>query len=146
MYFAYGSNMAPELMTKTCPGSRLLGPGRLDGFRFAFNRRSIRTGTGVANVVEDAGAAVWGVVYEITDDCLATLDLKEGYPWAYDRKEVDVELEAGDTCRAMTYVVAHPEPEQVAPSQEYIGGIVAAARDHGFPAEYVESLRALVPS
>lgn len=143
-YFAYGSNMAPEVMASSCADSRLLGRARLDGYRFAFNRRSVRTGTGVANVVEDPRAAVWGVVYEITAACLATLDRKEGYPWAYERRDVEVELD-GTTCHAMTYVVARPEAEDVAPSPEYIGGIVAAASEHGFPAAYVQSLRALVP-
>jgi hypothetical protein len=32
----------------------------------------------------------------------------------------------------------------VAPSQEYIGRIVAAADGHGFPRAHVDSLRALV--
>lgn len=138
--------MAPELMASTCPDSRLIGRARLDGYRFAFNRRSIRTGTGVASVIEDPAAAVWGVVYELTDECLAKLDLKEGYPWAYDRRDIDVELDDRSIARVMTYVVAHPEAEDVVPSHDYIGGIVTAANDHGFPASYVESLRALVPA
>ena len=145
-YFAYGSNMAPEVMASACAHSRLLGRARLNGYRFAFNRRSVRTGTGVANIIVDPSSSVWGVVYEITDECLAVLDQKEGYPWAYDRKDVEVELDDSTTCCALTYVVSHPEAEDVAPSHAYIGGIVAAASAHGFPRAYVDSLRALVPA
>src|SRR5678815_4539637 len=109
LYFAYGSNMATEVMASKCSDISVLGPARLAGYRLAFSRRSIRTGTGVANVVSDAGSSVWGVLYEVSDRCLESLDRKEGYPWAYDRRAIDVTLESGERLRALTYVVDQPE-------------------------------------
>jgi gamma-glutamylcyclotransferase (GGCT)/AIG2-like uncharacterized protein YtfP len=146
LYFAYGSNMATEVMASKCADISILGNARLDGYRFAFSRRSIRTGTGVANIVADPESSVWGVLYEISDGCLETLDRKEGYPWAYERRSVDVMLESGGCRRALTYIVKQPEIEEVRPSNDYISGIVGAARAHGLPAAYVESLRALIPT
>jgi len=32
-YFAYGDRMNAEKMTGSIPGARLVGPGRLDGYR-----------------------------------------------------------------------------------------------------------------
>ena len=145
LYFAYGSNMATEVMASKCSEASVLGPARLAGYRLAFSRRSIRTGTGVANVVSDSGSSVWGVLYEVSDRCLASLDRKEGYPWAYDRRAVEVTLESGEPLRALTYVVDEPEPDEVEPSSDYANGLVAAANEQGLPAAYVESLRALVP-
>jgi gamma-glutamylcyclotransferase (GGCT)/AIG2-like uncharacterized protein YtfP len=146
LYFAYGSNMATEVMTSKCPNISVLGPARLAGYRLAFSRRSIRTGTGVANVVADPGSSVWGVLYEVSDGCLETLDRKEGYPWGYDRRYVEVMVESGERRRALTYIVKQPEIEEVGPSSDYINGIVGAASAQGLPAAYVESLRALTPT
>jgi gamma-glutamylcyclotransferase len=145
LYFAYGSNMATEVMASKCSDISVLGPARLAGYRLAFSRRSIRTGTGVANVVSEAGSSVWGVLYEVSDRCLESLDRKEGYPWAYDRRAIDVTLESGERLRALTYVVDQPEPDEVKPSSDYAKGLVAAAEEQGLPAGYVDSLRALVP-
>jgi gamma-glutamylcyclotransferase (GGCT)/AIG2-like uncharacterized protein YtfP len=131
-------------MASKCSDISVLGPARLAGYRLAFSRRSIRTGTGVANVVRDGGSSVWGVLYEVSDRCLETLDRKEGYPWAYDRTSVEVTLESGERLRAVTYVVDQPEANEVEPSSEYANRLIAAANEQGLPADYVESLRALV--
>jgi gamma-glutamylcyclotransferase (GGCT)/AIG2-like uncharacterized protein YtfP len=133
-------------MASKCSDISVLGPARLAGYRLAFSRRSIRTGTGVANVVSEAGSSVWGVLYEVSDRCLESLDRKEGYPWAYDRRAIDVTLESGERLRALTYVVDQPEPDEVKPSSDYANGLVAAAEEQGLPAGYVDSLRALVPT
>src|SRR5580704_18310032 len=94
-YFAYGSNMAPSVMAQLCPGHRILGVAWLDGYRIAFTRRSVRTGTGVADIVEERGSTVWGVVYEVGEGGFASLDRKEGHGWAYVRESFTVRLESG---------------------------------------------------
>ena len=58
-YFAYASNMAPEVITRLCPRARYLGVARLTDHRLAFTRRSVRTGTGVADIVPAPGKTVW---------------------------------------------------------------------------------------
>jgi cation transport regulator ChaC len=138
-YFAYGSNMAESVMAEKCPRHRLIGVARLPGHRLMFNRRSIRTGTGVADVVPAAGEEVWGVLYELADDDLAALDQKEGHDWAYLREPLEVECD-GTPSRAITYVVRDKEPAEVEPSREYFEGIVAAARERGLPRTYVDAL------
>lgn len=109
-----------------------------------FNRRSIRTGTGVADVVPAAGESVWGVLYEVDDAELALLDRKEGYDWAYVREPLAAEL-AGDGSRqrAVTYTVRDKEPVEVNPSNDYLEGIISAAIERGLPSGYVDSLKRL---
>jgi gamma-glutamylcyclotransferase (GGCT)/AIG2-like uncharacterized protein YtfP len=136
-YFAYGANMADAVMTEHCPGHSVLGIAELPGHRFAFSRRSVRTGTGVGDVVADPASSVWGVLYEVDD--LATLDAKEGAGWAYDRCEVDVRV-GDETVTAVTYKVRVPEPIEVPPSSSYVDGIVQAARAHGLPSAYIERI------
>ena len=140
-YFAYGSNIAEDVMAGISPRHRCLGVASLPGFRMAFTRRSVRTGTGVADVVPDAESTVWGVLYEIDDGDIAALDRKEGNGWAYVRQPVVVRLGADDVeHQAVTYVVAKKEPSEVPPDPEYLGGIISAARQRGLPDEYVAQM------
>ena len=141
-YFAYGSNMADAVMTENCPPHRFLGVARLPDHRVMFNRRSVRTGTGVADVMPAGGESVWGVLYEVDEAGLASLDRKEGYDRAYRREPLAVEL-ASDGSRqlAMTYSVREKEPVEVQPSESYLESILSAADERGLPAAYVEALR-----
>jgi gamma-glutamylcyclotransferase (GGCT)/AIG2-like uncharacterized protein YtfP len=142
-YFAYGSNMDEELMRVCCPAHRLIGVVRLDDHRLAFTRRSVRTGTGVADVVRDRGHAVWGVLYEVSGEDLRGLDSKEGAGWAYERQQRRVHLLAdGSVHDAITYTVLHRDLDPVRPSPAYLGQLIAAARRRGLPEQYIASLAA----
>jgi hypothetical protein len=59
-YFAYGSNMSPEVMVKVAPSAKVLGVGRLDDHRLAFTRRSTVWRAGVADIPECPGFSVTG--------------------------------------------------------------------------------------
>jgi gamma-glutamylcyclotransferase (GGCT)/AIG2-like uncharacterized protein YtfP len=136
-YFAYGSNMSPTVMTATCPGNHLLGVARLADHRLMFNRRSIRTETGVADVVPARGISVWGALYEVDEKCLSAIDRKEGLGWAYTREPLVVELCGhGSEHLALTYTVRAKELSEVPPSPEYLDGLIDAARELGLPEEY----------
>jgi gamma-glutamylcyclotransferase (GGCT)/AIG2-like uncharacterized protein YtfP len=143
LYFAYGSNMAEGVMDRLCPGHRFLGTAQLPGHRLAFTRRSIRTGTGVADAVPAKGHTLWGVLYEIDAAGLAALDDKEGNGWAYQRRQVRVGLGA-DARRldAHAYAVIAPEQDEVSPARPYLQGLLDAGRARGLPEAYVAELAA----
>jgi gamma-glutamylcyclotransferase len=144
LYFAYGSNMDGEHMRGHCPACRCLGPARLDGHRLAFSRRSVVSGTGVADVVPAAGEAVWGIAYELADGDLDALDRKEGNGWAYTRERMPIALAAdGAMQSAIVYTVLAKEPGAVAPSREYLERLTTAARRQGLPEDYIATLRAI---
>ena len=140
-YFAYGSNMSDAVMSARCPGHRFLGPARLPDHRLAFTRRSIRSGTGVADIVAEPGTDVWGALYELDDPSMAELDRKEGSGWAYERAWVTVYRDGDSPEEAVTYRVMEPESSEVQPSPEYLEGLIQSARERELPDEYVESLR-----
>jgi gamma-glutamylcyclotransferase len=143
-YFAYASNMAHEVMARLCPRHRYLGVACLADHRLAFTRRSAKTGTGVADIVPAPGKTVWGALYEIGNHELDAVDRKEGYGWAYTRVMLPVRLEAGGQERnALTYIVLSKEPLDVPPSRQYLNRVIAAARDRGLPAQYIERLAAV---
>jgi gamma-glutamylcyclotransferase (GGCT)/AIG2-like uncharacterized protein YtfP len=143
LYFAYGSNMSAGLMDRLCPGHRCLGVAELRGHRLAFARRSIRTATGVADIVGCDGHSVWGVLYELDAAQIASVDDKEGHGWAYRRTRVSVRL--GPDAReleAYAYAVIAPENVEIRPSAQYLRGLLDAARDRGLPEDYVAELAA----
>jgi gamma-glutamylcyclotransferase (GGCT)/AIG2-like uncharacterized protein YtfP len=140
-YFAYGSNI-DELVVDGRPAP-MLGVASLEDHRLAFMRRSVRTGTGVADAIPAAGERVWGVLYEVGPEIVAELDRKEGAGWAYVRAPVRVRRPDGAEVDAFLYTVLHKEPSEVAPSAAYLARLVRGARRRGLPEAYVRKLELL---
>jgi len=141
-YFAYGSNMAEQVITAVAPSAAKIGIARLPIHRLAFTRKSIRWGAGVADVIKCSEASIYGVVYAVSTDELNGLDRKEGAPKAYRRVNVTVMTEYSPIT-AMTYAVVAPESKEVPPRDDYLTQILQAARDHKLPESYIEFLEYL---
>ncbi len=145
LYFAYGRNMGSGAMELACPGHRYLGAAGLRDHRLAFTRRSLRTGTGVADVLAAPGASVWGALYALDQAHLATIDEKEGAGWAYERRAVRVIADDGEL-EAFAYAVIAPDAEHVQPSREYLQALLDGARERDLPEAYVAALGAFAAS
>ncbi len=143
-YFAYGSNMSGPVMQAACAEHRFLGPARLPGYRLAFLRRSVRTGTGVADIALDPHGNVWGALYELERSELGALDRKETLGSGYEHLDVVVQTRDGESHRAMAYSVIAKEPVEIRPSLAYVQGLIQGAGERSLPAEYLASLQALV--
>jgi gamma-glutamylcyclotransferase (GGCT)/AIG2-like uncharacterized protein YtfP len=145
LYFAYGSNLCKKQMEKRLGRVPPARRACLAGYRIAFNKRGRHQGEVYANIVQQDGSHVWGVVYHLQPDELAKLDRCEGVGQGdYRRDTVDVVTEAGDTVHAETYFAGEqwlcPEAR---PSKEYAHKILSGAREHGLPKEYLRSLERL---
>lgn len=141
-YFAYGSNLDVTQMRRRCPSAETLGVGILRDYRLAFSRFSRTRGCGVADIVACDGEAVWGLVYDISeDDLTGSLDRYEGYPSNYTRLVLAIEMAAGGSLDAWAYSVVEKD-EHVEPDRFYLDIMRTAAAEHGFPAAY----RALLDS
>jgi hypothetical protein len=151
LYFAYGSNLDPEQMKERCPGCQVVGLASLSDYRIAFPRFSNRWGGGSASIQLAHGEVMYGALYDLTEDDLAKLDTFEGFVGAgdqhnaHDREHVTLELTRPDDgsiprkVRAWTYIArpAHPAP----PSARYLDRILAGAKHHRLPEEYVARLK-----
>jgi gamma-glutamylcyclotransferase len=141
LYFAYASNMDEGVIRDHCPSARYLGPACLEAHRLAFTRRSIRSGTGVADVLPAPGHEVWGALYELDDKDLDALDSKEGRGWAYAREQKRVRLSTdGSEHDVIIYTVVSKEPTEVPPSRQYLIRLIAAAEHRALPEAYVATL------
>lgn len=110
LYFAYGMNTNPVGMDQRCPDSQALGPALLPNWRFRF--------AGPADIVPDQNHAVTGVLWDITDQCLSSLDHLEGFPYFYNRDWVTVMFQ-GQQLRAMVYFM-QPGNDDALPSHSYL--------------------------
>ena len=127
-YFAYGMNTNREQMAQRCPAARVIGPAVLPGYRFRF--------AGCADVVEDKSSHVDGVLWYITEDCLAALDVLEGYPHYYNCKEVLVKCDSEDYFAEVYYM--NPGFADGLPSQGYYDMVTAGYRQHGVCLDQIE--------
>jgi gamma-glutamylcyclotransferase len=140
-YFAYGSNIDDLVVEGR--HVRCLAVAYLDDYRLAFTRRSVKTGSGVADVVASAGEAVWGVLYDLEPSDVAVLDRKEGAGWAYVRRPVRVDTIDGAAVNAFLYTVLHKESQEVPPSNAYLSRLIQGARRRGLPDPYLRKLERL---
>ena len=138
LYFAYGSNLDLRRFRRRCSGASVAGRARLPDHQLAFTRYSRHEKGGVADIVPQPGATVWGALYEIDDDCFAALDEYEGAPRAYRRETVLVIDDQGVEREAIVYVAN--KTGEFAPSRQYLAQIARGARDHGLPEEYVRAI------
>ena len=138
LYFAYGANLDLRRFRRRCPGAVALGRALLRNYQLAFTRYDRHEKGGVADIVPEAGAQVWGALYEVDASGLRALDEYEGAPRAYRRATVRVADDKGVEHEAIAYIAN--KTGEFAPSREYLAQITRGARDHGLPEEYVRHL------
>ena len=142
-YFAYGSNLDPG----TFLGRRKMKPlaarpGCAHGHRLVFDLPVGRGGRAVANLLPDPLAATWGVAYRIARAQADWLDRTEGVPaGVYRRVPVEVTTDDG-SLEAFSYSSARGIPGRK-PSRRYIGMLLAGARHHGLPLDWIDYLASL---
>ena len=148
LYFAYGSNMSRRQMRQRCPDHECMGKAVLKDHALCFPRSSPIRNCGVAGLVEEPGAEVWGVVYRLHEEDLAALDRREGYDPSkpshvnrYNRQTVRVRMDTLEV-ECLTYF-ARPEPGEHVPSADYLGTIIEGAEEAGLPESYVGALRSI---
>lgn len=132
--------MSEEQMRKRCPSARKLCVAYLPGHKLVFNRKGSYRDGGVASISPSADNAdrVYGVVWVLNDEDLQVLDKIED-PEAYTRENIRVVAIDDTEIDCHTYV-AIPQAEYVVPDREYLHIVLSAARDQGFPAEYVNTI------
>ena len=130
-YFAYGSNLCVTQMAQRCPDAVDPRPALLRDHDWLINER------GVATVEPFSGTEVHGVLWQVSDRDLATLDRAEGVPARYRRDRMTVHTDAG-TADAWVYVDHRVNPG--APRPGYLERIIAAAGHHQLPQRWIDFL------
>lgn len=136
-YFAYGSNLCVRQMARRCPGAVDPRPATLADHDWLINER------GVATVEQFDGSQVHGVLWQLTDTDLATLDSAEGVPVRYRRDRLTVHTDDGQH-QAWVYIDHRVEPGPPRPG--YLERVVDGALQHGLPQRWIDFLRRWDPT
>lgn len=113
LYAAYGSNMNLSQMAHRCPFAKKVGIGIIENYELVFARN------GYADITPKKDSIVPVVIWELTDDCEARLDIYEGYPRFYEKKSLSVWME-GKHLSMMVYCMTYPYNQiRCAPPRHY---------------------------
>lgn len=121
-YLAYGSNLHVAQMQRRCPGAQAVGTAWLDGWRLAF--RGSKTGA-YLTIIPDSKARTPVGVWKITGEHEQSLDVYEGFPAFYFKREFELNMEPltahGKRARiiGMAYIMDPKRPAGV-PTQRYV--------------------------
>lgn len=124
-------------MAQRCPDAAYPRPAVLADHDWLINQR------GVATIEPLAGNQVYGVVWQISDGDLATLDSAEGVPVRYRRDEMTVHTDDGPA-PAWIYIDHRVTPGPPRPG--YLPKIIDGATQHGLPQRWVDFLRRWDPA
>jgi gamma-glutamylcyclotransferase (GGCT)/AIG2-like uncharacterized protein YtfP len=131
-YFAFGSNLSREQMARRCPSAVAIGSATLRDFALVFAGFSMTWNGAVATIVPRQGAKVPGIVYRLPTSDLERLDLFEGAPRVYTRRQRLVVERRTRVSRAVAVYEMAEEETAGEPSIEYMMTLVHAYRRHGF--------------
>jgi gamma-glutamylcyclotransferase len=140
-YFAYGSNMNWPQMQRRCPSAQFVCVARLVNYEFGITRHSRLRNCGTANVFPAHGKEVCGIVYDVNEADLVTLDsFEDGY-----RRELMPVYAFGDGTQPLVVLIYVAEIETNVPrsNAEYKRLILEGARHWSLPASYLALLEAI---
>jgi gamma-glutamylcyclotransferase (GGCT)/AIG2-like uncharacterized protein YtfP len=136
LYFGYGMNTNIEGMASRCPGAVCLGAATLPNYRFVFR--------GHADVELEKDSWVDGVLWQIDDLHMKSLDRLEGFPRYYLRHKAFVEHE-GEQKIAWIYTMSEQDYEW-APGEQYLRCCIEGYEANGVPTYQIkEALRYAIP-
>lgn len=138
LYFAYGSNMKTDCLSKRIFSAKPVGLGRILNKKLVCNKRS-RNSSGKANLEDSQGDVVWGVLYEMDSPDLDRLDKAEG---GYQRTTMYVQTDKDKSVPAEVYISTELTPEAI-PYDWYKKLLVCGAQEHQLPEDYIEFLKKL---
>lgn len=144
-YFAYGSNMLTERLKQRVPGARCLGVARALGRRLTFHKRSSdESGKCDIPTTENNSDVVHGVLFDVPDGQRSDLDKAEGVGHGYEAGPIKVLDSTSSLVPATAYfATANAIDPELIPYDWYHCLVVAGARQHRLPDDYVSSVVAV---
>ena len=133
LYVAYGSNLNVEQMRYRCPDARVAGTAQLDGWRLMF--KGSRRGY-YLTIERQEGCMVPVGVWYVSEQDEASLDVYEGFPDFYYKKELDIWLREAESSKvrqvqAFVYIM-HESFALGRPADSYVERCREGYRTFGF--------------
>ncbi len=137
-YLAYGSNLNISRMNDRCKEASIVGTSVLKDYRLIFKRS--KSGSYLTVTKEDGYNVPLGV-WEISQNDLESLDICEGYPTFYYRKEIEVLLKDKNgnnrNIKGIIYIM-HEDRKFEIPKKWYIDICKDGYKEFGFDASILD--------
>ena len=133
-YLAYGSNLNVHQMKYRCPTARIVGTAVIRDYELLY--KGSKTGS-YLTIEKKKGGVVPVAVWEVTAADEYSLDIYEGYPNFYYKKNMKIRLsEAGKMIDAFVYIM-HEERKIGVPSLSYVSTCLEGYISFGFDEHYL---------
>lgn len=141
-YFAYGSNMSQMRLRQRVPSARRVGSAELAGHQLAFHKAG-RDGSAKCDIVPQADASVYGVVFEIDADEKPLLDRCEDLGRGYRIETVMLDVPNHGRLSAFTYAAMLID-RRLQPFDWYKQHVLFGATANKLPQDYIAAIAAVV--
>lgn len=139
LYFAYAENMDIETLGSRKVDFEKVTTGKVRHFRLTFHK-PCEDGTGKADLQDDRGNFVEGVVWEVPEASLDNLDVYEEVDKGHYRRQAIVVQTSRGELDCVTYRAAKYR-SGLKPKREYLERIIRGAEMHHLSPEYLTFLR-----
>lgn len=134
-YLAYGSNLNVRQMKYRCPTAKIAGTAVIRDYELLY--KGSKTGS-YLTIEKKKGGAVPVAVWEVTAADEHSLDIYEGYPNFYYKKNMKIRLsETGKTVDAFVYIM-HEERSLEIPTPAYVSTCKFGYTIFGFDFKYLD--------
>ena len=138
-YIAYGSNLNVRQMRHRCPGALVVGTGFIKDYELLF--KGSKTGS-YLTIEEKTGGSVPVAIWKVNEEHEQALDVYEGYPTFYYKKEMEMDYisiksKIAHHVKAFVYIM-HEDRKLGIPSIEYVRVCLEGYRTFGFNQKYME--------
>ena len=133
-YIAYGSNLNVRQMKFRCPTAKIVGTAVIGDYELLY--KGSKTGS-YLTIEKKKGSVVPVAVWEVTAADEHNLDIYEGYPNFYYKKNMKIRLsETGKMIDAFVYIM-HEERKIGVPSLSYVSTCLQGYISFGFDEQYL---------
>ena len=141
LYFAYASLLDPDRIAAVAPGATFLFTAHFPETRLVFVDSD--EATGLPSLLAETGHTVWGGIFEVPDEDVASLtdaEESEGRVAGWDVKAVDRE---GNKHDCLTFVAKASPNGEHRPGPGHLESMIKGARHWSLPAGWVLGLEDL---
>lgn len=125
-YFAYGSNMNVERVKERKVNFIQRKSASVKDHKLVFDKKdSENPGMAYANIQPEENSVVEGVLYLTDYESIKKLDVFEGVPVLYRRKEIEVITNSGERVKAWVYIANGPLLPSGKPPRDYLEHLLA---------------------
>ncbi len=142
LIFSYGSNMYSKRLILRVPSTKILGRGKLSGYRLEFSKIS-KDKSGKATIIKSDSKTdfVLGTVALISKNEKHLLDKAEGLGYGYNETIVQVETDTNESIVANTYIAdSNSINDKLKPFTWYLKLVIEGAKEHNLDKKYIISI------